>query len=147
MTRDCRLFPRFSGSGEFTVGSRPLRKRRAVGWPQKGWHVCAAAGRGGAAARHVDDVGDEAMRKLFYRLVSTVLSLVSGMLAGAMFRQLWMLVAREEEAPEATDPHRSWKEILPAAALHGAVFATVRAAVERAAVQSGRKLTRSSPDR
>jgi hypothetical protein len=95
----------------------------------------------------MDDVGDEAMRKLFYRLASIVLSLVSGMLAGAMFKQLWKLVAREEEAPEATDPRRSWKEVLPAAALQGAVFATVRAAVERAAVQSGRKLTGSSPDR
>jgi hypothetical protein len=86
------------------------------------------------------------MKKLFYRLMSLGLSLVSGVLAGAMFKQLWKLIAREEEAPEATDPQRSWKEVLPAAALQGAVFATVKAAVERGAMQGGRKLTGSSPN-
>ncbi len=92
-------------------------------------------------------MGDEAaMKSLLYRLMSLGLSLVSGVLAGAMFKQLWKLIAREEEAPEATDPQRSWKEVLPAAALQGAVFATVKAAVERGAMQGGRKLTGSSPN-
>jgi hypothetical protein len=86
------------------------------------------------------------MKKLLYRLVSLGLSLASGMLAGALFKQLWKLIAREQDAPQATDPQRSWKEILPAAALQGAVFATVNATVERGAAQSGRKLTGSSPD-
>jgi hypothetical protein len=91
-------------------------------------------------------MGDEAaMKKLLYRLVSLGLSLVSGLLAGAMFKGVWKLIAHEEDAPDATDPQRSWKEILPAAALQGAVFATVKAAVERGAVQSGRKLTGSKP--
>jgi hypothetical protein len=86
------------------------------------------------------------MKKLLYRLVSLGLSLANGTLAGALFKQLWKLIAREQDAPQATDPQRSWKEILPAAALQGAVFATVKATVERGAAQSGRKLTGSSPD-
>jgi hypothetical protein len=90
--------------------------------------------------------GEAAMNKLLYRLVSLGLSVVSGMIAGAMFKSVWKLIAREEDAPQATDPRRSWKEVLPAAALQGAVFATVKAAVERGAVQSGRKLTGSKPD-
>jgi hypothetical protein len=94
----------------------------------------------------VDYLGDEAaMKKLLYRLVSLGLSVVSGLLAGAMFKGLWKLIAREEDAPDATDPQRSWKEVLPAAALQGAVFATVKAAVERGAMQGGRKLTGSKP--
>ena len=77
------------------------------------------------------------MKKLIYRLASLGLSVVSGMLAGVMFKQLWKLIAREDEAPEATDPERSWREVLPAAALQGAVFATVKAAVERSAYKAG----------
>lgn len=85
------------------------------------------------------------MKRVLYRLMSLGLSLLSGLLAGAMFKWMWKLIAREEDAPDATDPQRSWKEVLPAAALQGAVFATVRAAVERGAMQSGRKLTGSKP--
>jgi dihydrodipicolinate synthase/N-acetylneuraminate lyase len=91
-------------------------------------------------------VGDEAaMKKLPYRLVSLGLSVVSGMLAGALFKGVWKLVARQEDAPDATDLQRSWKEVLPAAALQGAIFATVKAAVERGALQGGRKMTGSNP--
>jgi hypothetical protein len=85
------------------------------------------------------------MKKTLYRLMSLGLSVVSGMLAGAMFKGTWKLIAREEDAPDATDMQRSWKEILPAAALQGAIFATVKAAVQRGAVQGGRKLTGSKP--
>jgi hypothetical protein len=85
------------------------------------------------------------MKKLLYRLLSLGLSVVSGMIAGAVFKGVWKLIAREEDAPDATDPQRGWKEILPAAAVQGAVFATVKAAVERGAMQGGRKLTGSKP--
>ena len=86
------------------------------------------------------------MKKLLYRLVSLGLSVVSGMIAGAVVKGVWKLIAREEDAPDATDPQRSWKETPPAAAVQGAVFATVKATVERGAIQGGRKLARSSPD-
>jgi hypothetical protein len=62
------------------------------------------------------------MKNLLYRLLSLGLSLVSGVLAGAMFKGVWKLIARKDDAPQATDPQRSWKEILPAAALQGAVL-------------------------
>ena len=85
------------------------------------------------------------MKSLLYRLISLGLSVVSGMLAGALFKGMWKLIAREEDAPDATDMQRSWKEVLPAAALQGAVFATVKAAVERGAVQGGRKVAGPKP--
>jgi Protein of unknown function (DUF4235) len=91
-------------------------------------------------------MGDEAaMKGLLYRLMSLALSVVSGMLAGALFKGLWKLIAREEDAPDATDLQRSWREVLPAAALQGAIFATVKAAVERGAMQSGSKVARTKP--
>jgi hypothetical protein len=39
------------------------------------------------------------------------------------------------------DEHRGWGEILTAAALQGAVFAAVRAAVDRGSAQGVRRLT------
>jgi len=85
------------------------------------------------------------VKNLLYRLLSLGLSLVSGVLTGAMFKGVWK-PPREDDAPQATDPQRSWKEILPAAALQGAVFAAVKAAVERGTAQGSRKLARSNPD-
>ena len=85
------------------------------------------------------------MKKLLYRLMSLGLSVISGMIAGALFKGVWKLIAREEDAPDATDPERSWKEVLPAAALQGAIFATVKAAVERGATQGGRKVAGPNP--
>jgi hypothetical protein len=86
------------------------------------------------------------MKKLSFRALSLALSVASGLLAGAVFKQVWKLLAGEEEAPEATDPERTWKEILLAAALQGAVFAAVKAAIDRGAAQGARKLARSGPD-
>ena len=43
--------------------------------------------------------------------------------------------------PTATDAWRSWREVLVAAALQGAVFALVKAAADRGAAEGHRKLT------
>jgi TRAP-type C4-dicarboxylate transport system permease small subunit len=81
------------------------------------------------------------MTKLLYKVVTIVVSVLSGMLAGAIFKRVWKAAAGEEEAPTATDIRRGWHEVLTAAALQGAIFALVRAAVERATAESTRKLT------
>jgi hypothetical protein len=81
------------------------------------------------------------MIKLLYKPVSIVVSVLSGALAGAVFKRIWKAAAGEEEAPTATDIRHGWREVLTAAALHGAIFALVRAAVDRAAAEGTRKLT------
>jgi hypothetical protein len=63
-----------------------------------------------------------------------------------VFKQIWKHVSRDENAPHATDEDRGWREILAAAAIQGAVFAVVKAAVDRAAATGIRKATRSWPD-
>jgi hypothetical protein len=85
------------------------------------------------------------MTKLLYRLVTMVISVLSGMLAAAIFKRVWKLAAGEEEAPTATDARRGWREVLTAAALQGAIFALVRAAVDRATAEGARKLTGAWP--
>ena len=60
---------------------------------------------------------------------------------GAVFKKVWAVVSDEEEAPEATSPEHSTKEVLVAAVIHGAVFAGVKAAVDRAGAKGFKKLT------
>jgi Protein of unknown function (DUF4235) len=81
------------------------------------------------------------MTRLLYKLMTMVISVLSGMLAAAIFKRVWKVAAGEEEAPAATDARRGWREVLTAAALQGAIFALVRAAVDRATAEGTRKLT------
>ncbi|HEY4462335.1 MAG TPA: DUF4235 domain-containing protein [Streptosporangiaceae bacterium] len=81
------------------------------------------------------------MIKLLYKPFGMLASVLGGMVAGAIFKRVWKLAAHEEEAPEATDARRGWPEILAAAALQGAIFALVKAAVDRGAATTTRKLT------
>ena len=85
------------------------------------------------------------MTKLLYRLMTMVISVLSGMLAAAIFKRVWKLAAGEEEAPTATDERRGWTEVLTAAALQGAIFAVVKAAVDRGTAEGTRKLTGTWP--
>ncbi|MCW2938902.1 MAG: hypothetical protein JWN00_1887 [Actinomycetia bacterium] len=81
------------------------------------------------------------MSKILYKPLSLVFSVLGGLLAGRVFTQLWKAAAGEQAAPQATDESRTWREVLIAAALHGAVFGLVKAAVDRAGTQGVRKAT------
>jgi hypothetical protein len=48
---------------------------------------------------------------------------------------------------EATDPDRSWREVLIAAGVQGAVFGLVKAAVDRGGAAGLRKITGTWPDK
>jgi hypothetical protein len=79
------------------------------------------------------------MTKLLFKPLSLLVSVLSGILAGAIFKKVWQLAAGEDEAPEATDAQRGWREVLVAATLQGAIFAVVKAAVDRGAAVGARK--------
>ncbi|MFI7607238.1 DUF4235 domain-containing protein [Micromonospora sp. NPDC049366] len=86
------------------------------------------------------------MNRAAYKPVGVLLGLAAGMLAGSIFRQVWKLTAGDGEAPSATDEDRRWGEVLAAAALQGAIFSVVRAAVDRGGAVGVRKLTGRWPD-
>ncbi|HEU4946765.1 MAG TPA: DUF4235 domain-containing protein [Kribbella sp.] len=69
--------------------------------------------------------------KIAYRPFGLVSGVVAGMVAGALFKQVWRLVGDEDDAPDALRSEHRWRDVLLAAALEGAVFAVVRAAVDR----------------
>jgi Protein of unknown function (DUF4235) len=79
--------------------------------------------------------------KLVYKPLGIGVSVLGGILAGAVFKQVWKLVAGEEEAPKAKESEYGWREILPAAAAQGAVFGLVKAAVDRGGAEGFRRLT------
>ncbi|NWF30937.1 DUF4235 domain-containing protein [Streptomyces sp. PKU-EA00015] len=79
--------------------------------------------------------------KIAYKPVGVALGAVSGVLAGAVFKQVWKKLGHDEDAPDATDQDRTWREILFAASLQGAIFAAVKAAVDRSGAAATRRLT------
>lgn len=79
--------------------------------------------------------------KVAYKPVGILLGIGAGVLAGQIFKQIWKAAVGDDEAPDATDEERGWGEILAAAALQGAIFAVVKAAVDRGGATGVRRLT------
>jgi hypothetical protein len=84
--------------------------------------------------------------KIAYKPVGLLLGIGAGALAGFVFKEVWKLASGDDDAPNATDEDRGWGEILAAAALQGAIFAVVRALVDRGGATSVRKITGEWPD-
>jgi predicted metal-dependent enzyme (double-stranded beta helix superfamily) len=85
------------------------------------------------------------MARIFYKPFGLVFSVLGGIIAGAIFKRVWRAAAHEEEAPEATDKRRGWGEILAAAAAEGAIFAGVKALIDRAGATGFERATGSWP--
>jgi hypothetical protein len=85
------------------------------------------------------------MAKLFYRPIGLVVSVLGGVLAGALFKQVWQRVSDKEDPPKATVSEYGWREVLPAAALQGALFGLVKAAVDRGGARAFQKVTGTWP--
>jgi len=81
------------------------------------------------------------MAKLAYKPVGLLLGAAAGATAGLIFKQVWRVAGHDDDAPNATDEDRGWSEILIAAALQGAIFAVVKAAVDRAGAVGVRRAT------
>ncbi|MEE1930747.1 DUF4235 domain-containing protein [Streptomyces sp. TRM 70351] len=79
--------------------------------------------------------------KVINRVISLLVGAVGGVVAGALFKRVWKVVSKDTDAPDATDLDRSWREVLTAAALHGAVFALVKAALQRGQVSGARRVS------
>lgn len=70
--------------------------------------------------------------KLLYKPVGLVFSVLGGLVAGRLFKRLWRLAAHEDDAPDAKDRLRGWREVVVAAALEGAIFGATKALLDRA---------------
>jgi hypothetical protein len=86
------------------------------------------------------------MKKIIYKPVGMLAGALAGAVAGLLFKQAWRLIAHEPDTPQATDENRGWDEILIAAALQGAIFAVVKAAIDRGGAEGVRAFTGQWPD-
>ena len=86
------------------------------------------------------------LQKVAYKPVGLLLGVGAGAIAGFVFKEVWKLASGDDDAPNATDEDRGWVEIIAAAALQGAIFATVKALVDRGGATGVRKITGEWPD-
>jgi hypothetical protein len=82
--------------------------------------------------------------KLLFIPISVVASLLAGALGRWLFTEVWGAFA-DEEPPESEHLKASWPKVLAAAALRGAVFTTVRTAVDRGSRLAFMNVTGSWP--
>jgi hypothetical protein len=79
--------------------------------------------------------------KASYTVVDLIADMIGGVFASLVFKRVWSVIEQGNEAPRPTDEQRGWREILLAAGLQGAIFALVKAAIDRGTAEGTRKLT------
>lgn len=95
--------------------------------------------------RNKGEAGKSKGAKLAYRPIGLISGLVAGSLSGIVFKQVWKVVAKEEEAPSALQSEYRMREVVLAAAIQGAIFAATKAAVDRAGARGFTQLTGAWP--
>jgi len=85
------------------------------------------------------------MAKVLYKPFGALFSAFGGLVAAALFKRLWRRIGGDERAPRATDAGHWWSEILVAAALEGAIFGLIKAAVDRAGATGFERATGTWP--
>lgn len=86
------------------------------------------------------------MIKVLYKPITIVLGIVAGLLAGKVMATVWDKVGDDSDVPP--DPEQkdtNWRMVLLGAALQGAIYATVKAAVKRGGAQGVEKMTGTWP--
>ena len=84
--------------------------------------------------------------KILYTPLSITTSVAGGLLASALFAQIWKRIDDgDQPPPDPKDLNRSTAKVLSGAALQGLVFGVVRAAVDRAGARGYRAITHESP--
>lgn len=81
------------------------------------------------------------MTATLYKPLGLVFSVAGGILAGKVFQHVWKLISNEDEPPDATSEDYDLSEILFAAAIQGAVFGLVKAAIDRGGARGFQKVT------
>jgi hypothetical protein len=83
--------------------------------------------------------------KLAYRPIGLLGGVLAGTVSGIVFKQVWKVIAKEEDAPGALQSEYKMPEVVLAAAIQGAIFAATKAAIERAGARGFSKITGSWP--
>ncbi len=85
-------------------------------------------------------------RLMVYKPLAMAASIGGGVLAGAVFKQVWKRVGANRPKPEPQDLAQSTRDVLVAAALQGLIFGVVKAGVDRATAKGFKRVTHVSPE-
>ena len=85
--------------------------------------------------------------KMLYRPVGLISSVLGGVIAGTIFKQIWKRAApgTKDDPPKALETEYPVKEILLAAAMQGAIFAVVKTVIDRQGARLFEKATGEWP--
>lgn len=86
-----------------------------------------------------------ALAKIAYRPVGLVGSVVAGVAAGAVVKQIWRRAAHQDEAPDALQAEYGLRTVLLSAAVQGLVFAVIKAAMDRGGARLFERVTGAWP--
>jgi uncharacterized protein DUF4235 len=83
--------------------------------------------------------------RLAYRPLGLLAGIGAGALSGVIFKQIWKRIADEDDAPDALQSEYSLVRVVVAASLQGAIFAAVKALIDRLGAQGFQRLTGEWP--
>jgi hypothetical protein len=85
--------------------------------------------------------------KVLYRPVGLLSSIMGGLLASVIFKQVWRRAApgKKSDAPTALETEYPFREILIAAAVQGAIFSVVKTVIDRQGARLFEKWTGEWP--
>lgn len=80
--------------------------------------------------------------KILYRPIGLLSGVASGAVAGILFKQIWKRAASEhtDDTPKALESEFPLRQIVLAAAIQGALYATVKALVDRGGARAFEKV-------
>lgn len=85
--------------------------------------------------------------KILYRPVGLLSSMLGGLLAGMIFKQIWRRATPDEqsEPPKALSTGYPLKEVMLAAAVEGAIYSVVKTVIDRQGARLFEKWTGEWP--
>jgi hypothetical protein len=85
------------------------------------------------------------MAKVLYAPFGILSGVLGGLIASTIFKQVWKRISDEPDPPKPRQSEYAWRELLPAAALQGAIFTVVKTIIDRGGARGFQKLTGAWP--
>lgn len=104
-------------------------------------------GRRSGKGVHVSRKRTSKSAKMLYRPVGLASGLLGGLVASQIYRQVWKRLAHDgkDDAPKALSTEYPLKELVIATAIQGAIYALVKAAIDRGGARLFERLTGEWP--